>query len=92
MGNSTTDPPRHRLFERPLEIVLVYFTVSAIWIFLSDIIVNVMIDSPSLRTDISIVKGIGFILLTSVLLYYLVKKGFDSLRPLSVRGRAASGR
>ncbi len=80
MGNSTADPPRHRLFERPLEIVLVYFVVSAVWILLSDNGVYLMVADPSTRTNISIVKGIGFILLTSVLLYYLVKKGFDSLR------------
>ncbi|HEY3420149.1 MAG TPA: PAS domain-containing protein [Methanomassiliicoccales archaeon] len=39
-----------------------------------------MIEDPSMRYNISLVKGLAFIILTSLLLYYLVKKGFDSLR------------
>ncbi len=73
------EPARRSFFERPLEIVLVYFIVSAIWIFLSDNIVWTLIEDPSVRYNISVVKGLAFIILTTILLYYLVKKGFDSL-------------
>ena len=80
MGKSSADTSRHPLFERPLVIVLVYFTVSAIWILLSDNVVYLMVEDPATRNQLSMVKGIAFILVTSLLLYYLVKKGFDSLR------------
>ena len=80
MGKSSADTSRHPLFERPLVIVLVYFTVSAIWILLSDNVVYLMVEDPATRNQLSMVKGIAFILVTSLLLYYLVKKGFDSLK------------
>ena len=80
MGKPSTDQTRHTIFKGPLEIVLVYFTVSAVWILLSDNIVYFMVADPSMRNNLSMIKGIAFILLTSILLFYLVKRGFDSLR------------
>jgi len=80
MENTNAEPARRSFFERPLEIVLVYFIVSALWIFLSDNIVFLTVQDPTMRYDISVVKGLAFIILTSILLYYLVKKGFDSLK------------
>jgi hypothetical protein len=46
MKNTNAEPARRRLFERPLEIVLVYFVVSAILIFLSDNLVFLTIEDP----------------------------------------------
>jgi PAS domain S-box-containing protein len=80
MEKKGVDRAKRILFERPFEIVLVYFVVSAFWIFLSDNIVYIMVEDPSMRYNISVVKGLAFIIMTSILLYYLVKKGFDSLR------------
>ena len=63
MEKKNAEPARRRLFERPLEIVLVYFIVSAIWIFLSDNLVWIMVQDPSTRYNISVVKGLAFIIL-----------------------------
>jgi hypothetical protein len=39
-----------------------------------------MIEDPPTRNQASMIKGIAFIVINSPLLYYLVKKGFDSLK------------
>ncbi|OPY32482.1 MAG: sensory histidine kinase AtoS [Methanomassiliicoccales archaeon PtaU1.Bin124] len=65
--------------ERPLFIVIVYLTVSAVWIGSSDTIVYMLVEDPALRTSISIVKGMVFIILSALLIYYLVARGFRSL-------------
>lgn len=70
---------RSRLTARPIFIVSVYLAVSAVWIAVSDTVVFMLVSDGPTRTSISIVKGMGFIILTSILLFYLVSKGFRSL-------------
>jgi PAS domain S-box-containing protein len=79
MESSKGKVPRGRYLSRSLYIVLVYLGVSAVWIGSSDTILFILVRDESLRTTLSIAKGMVFILLTSLLLYYLMRQGFDKL-------------
>jgi len=70
----------------------VYLTVSAIWIAASDTVVYSLVSDEAARTTISIAKGMMFIVLTSILLYYLVSKGFRSLELSQRQLREDEGR
>jgi len=56
------------------KIVIIYFVISILWIFFSDTLVSSLGLSLSTQTIISIIKGWSFVIVTSVLLYYLIKK------------------
>lgn len=55
-------------------IVFVYFIFGAAWIFLSDSILSWFIVDPDIITKISIFKGLLFIIVTSVLLFFLIAR------------------
>ena len=54
-----------------LKICLIYAISTAVWILLSDLLIGRWIDNRALQTDLSILKGWFFVLLTSILLYFL---------------------
>ena len=54
-----------------LKICLIYAISTAVWILLSDLVVGRLVDNRDLQTDLSILKGWFFVLLTSILLYFL---------------------
>lgn len=57
-----------------LKIVGIYGFFGSLWIYLSDIIVSIFIHDPMAITNISLVKGTLFIVLTTLLLYYILGK------------------
>lgn len=59
-----------------LTIVLVYASLAALWIFLSDKAVRLWFDSPEELLWVSLFKGWLFVLVTSVLLYLLLRRRF----------------
>lgn len=56
------------------KIVIIYFIISILWIFFSDTLIGRLNLSLSTQTTVSIIKGWGFVIITSILLYYLIKK------------------
>jgi len=56
------------------KIVTIYFIISILWIFFSDTLVSSLELSLSTQTTVSIIKGWGFVIVTSMLLYYLIRK------------------
>mgnify|MGYP005834254233 CR=1 FL=1 len=82
MGNVTGGPPAvpGRMWDRPIYVVSVFIVVSALWIILSDLFLYQYIENTSLRVAVSVIKGLGYISITSLIIYYIVKKGFDNLR------------
>jgi len=58
----------------------VFIVVSALWIVLSDYLVYSMVDDTATASSISVAKGLGFIAVTSLLIYVLVNRGFRSLK------------
>ena len=57
----------------PLSIVLVYALAGSVWILLSDTITGTLANRIDLYQDISLAKGLLFILITSALLYLLIR-------------------
>lgn len=57
-----------------LKIIGVYLFYGGLWIYLSDEIVGIFISDPMVITSISVIKGTLFIILTTLLLYFLLSK------------------
>lgn len=57
-----------------LNVVLFYAVFSAIYILVSDWLVQSIFQDPELITKVSIAKGWGFVLITSASLYTLIRR------------------
>jgi PAS domain S-box-containing protein len=55
-----------------LKIVAIYALLSGLWIYFSDTILGSIVSDPTLITQISIVKGWLFIIVTGAILFYLI--------------------
>jgi len=63
-----------------LRIAAIYLIVGGLWILFSDEIVSNITNDPAVLTQISIYKGWGFILVTAVMLYLLIRRYNRDLR------------
>ena len=59
-----------------LAVVLIYATVAATWILLSDRLLNALVSNPEKIVQISIFKGWFYVATTSLLLYALLRHWF----------------
>src|SRR6266508_5323718 len=57
-----------------LQISGIYLVVGALWILFSDKLAERIALDQSMLTTISIYKGWGFIIVTSILLYWLIRR------------------
>ena len=64
----------------PIRITLIYLVVAGLWIFLTDDLVSSLISDPQYLTAIQTYKGLFYVIVTSLGLYYLLKKHKDQLR------------
>jgi signal transduction histidine kinase len=55
-------------------VVLIYVIVSIIWIFGSDVLINMISNDRELILQYSTIKGTGFVIATAVLLYFLISR------------------
>lgn len=60
------------------KIVLLYALVSAIYIYTSDYFLEKLVTNVEVLSKIQTFKGLGFILITSMLLYILVKRNINT--------------
>ncbi|MEW8535064.1 MAG: hypothetical protein AB2569_05305 [Candidatus Thiodiazotropha endolucinida] len=60
--------------QHALTIVFIYAVVSAVWILWSDWLIEQITDSQSQMALASTLKGWLFIVLTSILLYWLIQR------------------
>jgi putative nucleotidyltransferase with HDIG domain len=67
-----------------LRISGIYAGVSALWIFLSDGLVTTFARDPEVITAISMYKGWGFVLVTSIMLFFLLKSRLAALTAASL--------
>lgn len=76
IGRNTVDPGRVRFSPTGsiITIVLLYAAVSAVWIVASDKVVELWFFDRAAATEISIIKGLLFVTLTSTLLYFLLRR------------------
>jgi PAS domain S-box-containing protein len=63
---------RQNLWLKPLKIVVIYFLVSTAWIYFSDQAVLLLSPNPETTVWVSIYKGLGFVIGTSLLIYGLL--------------------
>ncbi len=63
----------------PLKIVLFYFIVAGAWIFFSDRLINSNTVPGFTDLQLQTLKGMLFVVVTSGLLYVLIKRGMDTI-------------
>ena len=61
------------------KIVLLYAVFSAIYIYTSDYFLDIFVRDVDLLSKLQTYKGLGFILITAILLYVLVKTNIDTI-------------
>lgn len=66
--------PQKDISLSPFGIALIYFIVAVVWIAFTDQILNFFVDNPQRLSRFQTYKGWGYVLFTSVGLYYLIKK------------------
>lgn len=64
---------------RDLKITLIYLVVSSLWIFLSDRLLGLLTDDSTLLIQLQTYKGWFFVIVTSALLYYLIRNSTSTL-------------
>ena len=69
MGTKLFVDPRYNIFK----IVGIYAAFGFLWIYTSDTVLGLFVKDPKITTQIAIFKGSAFIILTSLLLYILIK-------------------
>ena len=57
----------------PLRIVIIYALFASLWIYFSDHAVEYFVDDVTVFATFSTYKGFFFILITSVMLYWLIE-------------------
>lgn len=67
--------PRYPQFK----IVILYLIAGFLWIYISDQVILWFFASSSAITMVQNIKGCGFIIITSLLLFFLIKRDFDAL-------------
>ncbi len=72
------DPSRHKQRDRlanfPIWLALAYFTVSAVYIRVSDRLLELVVHDPERLTQIQSFKGWAFVTVTAVLLFLVVRR------------------
>lgn len=66
-----------RLFQKPpVRITVVYFFIATVWILFSDTLLLVSTLENTLISSLSILKGMGFVVITSAILYLILRREF----------------
>jgi signal transduction histidine kinase len=73
-------PIKKQEYLTPGKIAFIYLGVCTLWILLSDRVLLWMDVSSSQLTELQTVKGLAFVVFTTLLIYYLVKKSEDALQ------------
>ena len=71
--------PVYRKVRFEYKITLLYFILGILWIFLSDTFFDSIIKDKQLLTNLQTVKGFLYIAVTSLLLFFLIKKHVKTL-------------
>lgn len=77
-----------RLPWTPPRIVAAYVAVGLLWIGFSDAALQRLVSDPALRAGLQTAKGAAFILVTSALLFELIRRGDLGLRTFGAEVRA----
>ena len=70
---------KNKAFNNALRIAVYYLIIGAIWILLSDRFVDLLSSDHAVITNLQTYKGWGFIIITSILLFFLIYRYFLNL-------------
>ena len=62
-----------------LRITLIYLLVAGLWILFSDRLLTALVDSEAMVSRIQTYKGLFFVLVTSAMLYYLIRRNSSTI-------------
>ncbi len=68
-----------RLRARALTITLIYAAFASLWILFSDAALAAVVRDPARLVQLSVVKGIAFVTVTSLLLLLLLRRAFTAI-------------
>jgi PAS domain S-box-containing protein len=68
----------------PSKIVGVYAIVSSLWIFFSDSLLEILVQDPHSMARIAMMKGWLFVMVTSTLLFFLIRRYVTQLKIFNV--------
>jgi PAS domain S-box-containing protein len=71
---------RNSILYRPLSIALGYFAIAVIWIIYSDLFLSWLTSDPDLIQQLQTVKGIFYVAVTTVILYFFISRGQRNLK------------
>ena len=63
-----------------LKTAVTYGMVAALWILFSDWLLAAAIKDAKLVAEVSMIKGWGFVVVTAVLLYAVLRRGMQQLQ------------
>ena len=66
---------RQKMDRTPLRISIIYVVFALLWIFASDWALFTFVPNPAYQSIISQLKGVGFVAITGVFLYLLLRTG-----------------
>ena len=72
MNQPLDSPSRSRRF-KPVGIALLYAAFGTLWIVASGLLLTISVDDPVLQERIELAKGLLFVVVTSSLLYLVLK-------------------
>ncbi|MFW5991728.1 MAG: HD-GYP domain-containing protein, partial [Halanaerobiaceae bacterium] len=61
-------------------IIIIYLTVSLIWIYLSDLVVDIFINNQIIINKIQTFKGLFFVFVTAIIFYKIIHNTMEDLR------------
>ncbi|MFE8073312.1 EAL domain-containing protein [Marinobacteraceae bacterium S3BR75-40.1] len=72
-GHRRTRPASHAL-----RVAMIYLVLSLVWIVFSDLVVQALVTDPLWLTRLQTFKGLAFVLLTTTLLFFLIRQRLSS--------------
>lgn len=80
MNDPKNKEQQQNIFKAALKTVFIYLIVSFLWIFFSDSLLSLISSNPFVIKEISIAKGWFFVIVTSLLLYLLIRRNLIRLQ------------
>jgi PAS domain S-box-containing protein len=92
MNNNLTDEIHSTVKLTPLKITLIYMLVGLFYILLSDQLVAVFVENLTTVVYLETIKGCFYVLVTGLMLYALIDRGFSELYRTEERLRKSEKR
>lgn len=64
---------------RASKVVLYYYVFAFLWIGLSDRVLDSFVENPDILTQFQTVKGLFFVAITGIILFFVLKRNFNQL-------------